>query len=346
MFFKDKKSDGSQVLPLLPLRDLVVFPYMVVPLIVGREKSIAALNEANRAKEEIFLAAQRKARTNDPEPEDIFEYGTTAAIMQMIRLPDGTVKVLVEGRRRAKIERYLNKDDIFRVEITGVDDSIGEGVEIEALMRSVKTAFEHYVKLNKSLPPEMLLQVSATEEPGKLSDTLVPNLNIKLEERQRLLETADPSVRLERLLKFLQSEIEILQVERKIKSRVKKQMEKSQKEYYLNEQMQAIQKELGEKDEFRNELQELEQRIADKDMSEEATDKISRELRKLKLMSPMSAEATVVRNYIDTILSLPWYEYSAERLDIANAARVLDEDTTVSERSRNASSSTWPWRVS
>ncbi len=326
MFFKDRKSDGSQVLPLLPLRDLVVFPYMVVPLIVGREKSIAALNEASRAKEEIFLAAQKKARTNDPEPEDIYEHGTTAAIMQMIRLPDGTVKVLVEGRRRAKVQRYLNKDDIFRVEVAPLDDSIGEDVEIEALMRSVKTAFEHYVKLNKSLPPEMLLQVSATEEPGKLSDTLVPNLNIKLEERQKLLETSDPSVRLERLLKFLQSEIEILQVERKIKSRVKKQMEKSQKEYYLNEQMQAIQKELGEKDEFRNELQELEQRILDKDMSDEATGKITRELRKLKLMSPMSAEATVVRNYIDTILSLPWYEYSAERLDIANAARVLDED--------------------
>ncbi len=326
MFFKDKKTEGSQVLPLLPLRDLVVFPYMVVPLIVGREKSIAALNEASKAKEEIFLAAQRKARTNDPEPEDIFEHGTTAAIMQMIRLPDGTVKVLVEGRRRAKIVRYLNMDDIFRVETIGLDDAVGEGVEIEALMRSVKTAFEHYVKLNKSLPPEMLLQVSATEDPAKLSDTLVPNLNIKLEERQKLLETADPSVRLERLLKFLQSEIEILQVERKIKSRVKKQMEKSQKEYYLNEQMQAIQKELGEKDEFRNELQELEQRIQGKDMSDEATEKVSRELRKLKLMSPMSAEATVVRNYIDTILSLPWYEYSAERLDIANAARVLDED--------------------
>ncbi len=326
MFFKDKKHENNQVLPLLPLRDLVVFPYMVVPLIVGREKSIAALNEAGRAKEEIFLAAQRKARTNDPEPDEIYDCGTIAAIMQMIRLPDGTVKVLVEGRRRARVVRYLNRDDSFRVELEELDDTIREGVEIEALTRSVKNAFEQYVKLNKSLPPEMLLQVSAIEEPSKLSDTLVPQLNIKIEERQKLLEASDPSVRLERLLKFLQSEIEILQVERKIKTRVKKQMEKSQKEYYLNEQMQAIQKELGDKDEFRNELQELEQRILAKSMSDEATEKIRREFRKLKLMSPMSAEATVVRNYIDTILDLPWYEVTTERLDIANAARVLDED--------------------
>ncbi len=326
MFFKDKKHENNQVLPLLPLRDLVVFPYMVVPLIVGREKSIAALNEAGRAKEEIFLAAQRKARTNDPEPDEIYDCGTIAAIMQMIRLPDGTVKVLVEGRRRARVVRYLNRDDSFRVELEELDDTIREGVEIEALTRSVKNAFEQYVKLNKSLPPEMLLQVSAIEEPSKLSDTLVPQLNIKIEERQKLLEASDPSVRLERLLKFLQSEIEILQVERKIKTRVKKQMEKSQKEYYLNEQMQAIQKELGDKDEFRNELQELEQRILAKSMSDEATEKIRREFRKLKLMSPMSAEATVVRNYIDWVLALPWYHFTKDKLDIGEAETILDTD--------------------
>jgi ATP-dependent Lon protease len=329
MFFKDRENQGGQArrtLPLLPLRDLVVFPYMVVPLIVGREKSIAALNEAARHSKEIFLAAQRIARTHDPNPEDIYEYGSFATIVQMFRLPDGTVKVLVKGRSRGRITRFVSTDELLRVEVEAVPEKIQKDVEVEALMRSVKSAFEQYVNLHKGMPPEVLLSISSLDSPSKLSDTLVAQLNFKLEDRQKLIEEADPIARLEQIFRFIQSEIEILQVERKIKSRVKKQMEKTQKEYYLNEQMQAIQKELGEKDEFRNEMQELEARIREKDMSEEALEKVAKELRKLKLMSPMSAEATVVRNYIDAILSLPWYEYTEDSLDIVHAARVLDED--------------------
>jgi len=328
MFFNNKDNPESQrrTLPLLPLRDLVVFPYMVVPLIVGREKSIAALNESARHSKEIFLAAQKVARTHDPGPPDIYEYGSFAKIVQMFRLPDGTVKVLVKGVSRGKITRFLATDEVLRVEVEPVPEEIKKDVEVEALMRSVKAAFEQYVNLHKGMPPEVLLSISSIDAPGKLSDTLVAQLNFKLEDRQKLIEESDPVARLEQIYRFIQSEIEILQVERKIKSRVKKQMEKTQKEYYLNEQMQAIQKELGEKDEFRNEMQELEARIREKDMSEEALEKVAKELRKLKLMSPMSAEATVVRNYIDTILSLPWGEYTEEALDIVAAAKVLDED--------------------
>ncbi len=329
MFFNNRDNQGGQdrrTMPLLPLRDLVVFPYMVVPLIVGREKSIAALNEAARQSKEIFLAAQRVARTHDPRPNDIYQHGSFAKIVQMFRLPDGTVKVLVKGVGRGRIRRFQSTDDILRVEVEAVTEAIEKDVELEALMRSVKDAFEQYVNLHKGMPPEVLISIASIEDPAKLSDTLVAQLNFKLEDRQRLIEESDPVTRLEQIHRFIQSEIEILQVERKIKSRVKKQMEKTQKEYYLNEQMQAIQKELGEKDEFRNELQELEARIREKDMSEEALMKVAKELRKLKLMSPMSAEATVVRNYIDTILSLPWAEYTEDSLDIVAAAKVLDED--------------------
>ncbi|MCB9760823.1 MAG: endopeptidase La [Alphaproteobacteria bacterium] len=330
MFFKDRKGQSSggrrKSIPLLPLRDLIVFPHMVVPLIVGREKSISTLNEAARGDKELFLAAQREARTNNPTPGDIFDHGTFATIMQMLRLPDGTVKVLVEGRQRGRILRYVTTDEMFRVEAEELPENNRVDVELTALMRSVKTCFEQYVKLNKGIPPEMLLTISAIEDPAKLSDTLVAQLNFKLEDRQKLLEETSAGVRLERIYKFIQSEIEILQVERKIKSRVKKQMEKTQKEYYLNEQMQAIRNELGEKDEFRNEVQEIEHRVREKDMSDEARLRCLKELRKLKLMSPMSAEATVVRNYVDTILGLPWNEYTEDRLDIVHAARVLDED--------------------
>jgi len=328
MFFNNRDNpDGPRrTMPLLPLRDLVVFPYMVVPLIVGREKSISALNESARHSKEIFLAAQKVARTHDPGPADIYEYGSFAKIVQMFRLPDGTVKVLVKGVSRGKITRFLATDEVLRVEVEAVPEEIKKDVEVEALMRSVKAAFEQYVNLHKGMPPEVLLSISSIDAPGKLSDTLVAQLNFKLEDRQKLIEESDPVARLEQIYRFIQSEIEILQVERKIKSRVKKQMEKTQKEYYLNEQMQAIQKELGEKDEFRNEMQELEARIREKDLSEEALEKVAKELRKLKLMSPMSAEATVVRNYVDTVLSLPWGEYTEDALDITDAARVLDED--------------------
>src|SRR6185295_14850785 len=327
--FKGKAAAGGVVtreLPLLPLRDLVVFPHMVVPLIVGREKSRAALAAAFEGDKEIFLAAQPVGKTPDPEPDDIYEVGTVATIIQMLRLPDENLKVLVEGRKRARIHRYIESDDFHKVEVSDIAEHSKLDVETEALMRSVRAAFEKYVKLNKGIPPEMLLTVAAIDDPSRLADTLVAHLSFRLEDRQELLETADASERLERILKFVQAEIEILEVEKKIKSRVKKQMEKTQKEYYLNEQMQAIQKELGEKNEFRSELADIENRIAQKKMSEEALDKCTRELRKLKMMSPMSAEATVVRNYIDWVLALPWYEYSEDRLDIAHAARVLDED--------------------
>ena len=330
MFFKDKKPSDTEAptaLPLLPLRDLVVFPYMVVPLIVGREKSIATLDAASESGKKLFLAAQREARTNNPNADDIYEVGTIATIIQMLRLPDGTVKVLVEGNTRGRITRFAESEPCFLVEVEErPDEPTDAAIEGSALLRSVKSSFEQYVKLDKGIPPEMVLTVAAIESASRLADTLVAQLNFKLEDRQELLEESDPTARLERIYKFIQGEIEILQVEKKIKSRVKKQMEKSQKEYYLNEQMQAIQKELGEKDEFRNELHELEARVRDKALSDEAAQRLLKELRKLRLMSPMSAEANVVRTYVDTVLSLPWEEYTEDRLDIHHAARVLDED--------------------
>jgi ATP-dependent Lon protease len=327
MFFKDRRQPSStRALPLLPLRDLVVFPHMVVPLIVGREKSIATLNAAAAKDKTVFLAAQRDPKTTDPSAEDIYEVGTTAVIIQMLRLPDGTVKVLVEGRRRGRIDRFVETDEMFRVEIDDLDETDTADVEGSALIRQVKEAFESYHKLAQNVPPEMLLTVQSIEDPSKLADTLVVHLNFKLPQRQTLLETVAPIKRLEAIYEHIQNETEILQVERKIKSRVKKQMERSQKEYYLNEQMQAIQKELGEKDEFRNELHELETRIAKKDLSDEARSRLIKEMRKLKLMSPMSAEANVVRTYLDVVLGLPWHEYTEDQLDIVHAARVLDQD--------------------
>jgi ATP-dependent Lon protease len=327
LFRNDEKAEAKpRVLPLLPLRDIIVFPHMVVPLFVGREKSIAALEEAQAGEKQILLAAQKKAKTNEPAPEDIFGVGTLGSIIQLLRLPDGTVKVLVEGKQRWRIRRFIPNDRCFQVEAEPVEEPDEKTVELEALMRSVQSTFEAYVKLNKRIPPEMLMSVSTIEDPARLADTIVAHLSLKLTDKQEILEIESPSRRLERLYELMQGEIEILQVEKKIRTRVKKQMEKTQKEYYLNEQMQAIQKELGERDEFKSELQELEEKIKQKKMSKEATLKARKELKKLKMMSPMSAEATVVRNYIDWILSLPWYEYSQDKLDIAEAERILDED--------------------
>ena len=317
-------STGSA--PLLPLRDIIVFPHQVVPLFVGREKSIAALEEAMGNNKEILLAAQKRAKTNDPTPEDIFEVGTIAAIIQLLRLPDGTVKVLVEGKRRVRITEYTSTERFFTVVYEDLVSDAKDGIELEALIRSVQATFESYVKLNKRIPPETLSVVTGIDDPSKLADTIVCYLTLKLPDKQSLLESASPSSRLERLHELMQAEIEILQVEKKIRTRVKKQMEKTQKEYYLNEQMQAIQKELGERDEFKNELQELDERIGKKKLSKEAETRARAELRKLKMMSPMSAEATVVRNYIDWVLALPWEEYTKDNLDIPNAEAVLDED--------------------
>ena len=329
---KDDKDDSDQGMdntvqaPLLPLRDIIVFPHMVVPLFVGRQKSIRALEEASRKQTSIFLASQKDARTNEPSEDDIYPIGTLGSVVQMLKLPDGTVKVLVEGKKRGKIARYLTHPEFFLVEVDELDDVVGQGTEVGAVVREVHSAFENYVKVKKKIPPEMVMSISSIEEPGKLADTIIGHLGIKLEERQVLLETINAGERLEKVLGHMRAEIEILEVERRIRSRVKKQMERSQKEYYLNEQMRAIQKELGEKDEFKNEMQEIEEKIKQKKLSAEAKEKVEKELKKLKMMSPMSAEATVVRNYIDWILSLPWADYTEDKLDITEAERVLEED--------------------
>ncbi|MBN2499057.1 MAG: endopeptidase La [Deltaproteobacteria bacterium] len=316
----------TRVIPLLPLRDIIVFPHMVVPLFVGREKSIKALEESMRHEKEILLAAQLKAKTNDPQPEEIFKIGSLSAIIQLLRLPDGTVKVLVEGRRRARIRKFVETEPFFRVEIEELRERVDNSREIEALMRSIHAAFETYVKLNKKIPPEMIMSTANIDDPIRLGDTVAAHLNLKLSDKQVVLETESALDRLKKLYELMEAEIEILQIEKKIRTRVKKQMERTQKEYYLNEQMSAIQKELGEKDEYKAELQELEERLKKKKMSKEALEKSQKELRKLRLMSPMSAEATVVRNYIDWMISLPWFEDTKDKLDIEEAERILDED--------------------
>ncbi len=325
---EDKR--GPRRVPLLPLRDIVVFPHMVVPLFVGREKSIGALEEAMgkgaSGYKEIFLSAQRKAKTNEPVPEDIFTIGTVGTIIQLLRLPDGTVKVLVEGKRRAAIKRFTQTDGFFTVEIEEIPEVHERSVELDALVREVHATFETYVKLNKRIAPEILISVQTIEDPGQLADTMVGQLQLKLADKQAILEIDSPSKRLSRLYELIKAEIEILQVERKIRTRVKKQMEKTQKEYYLNEQMQAIQKELGDRDEFKNELTELEERSKQKNLSKEAQAKIKKELKKLRMMAPMSAEAAVVRNYVDWVLGLPWGEKTEEKLDVVDAERILDED--------------------
>jgi ATP-dependent Lon protease len=316
-----------QRIPLLPLRDILVFPSTVVPLFVGRDKSIQALEQAMSGSKEILLAAQIKAKTNDPTADDIYRVGTVSVILQLLRLPDGTVKVLVEGQRRARIVDYVQTEEFFMVEAEPLPEPQSTGVENEALIRTVKMAFDNYVRLNKRIPPEMLLSIAQIENESKLADTLVAHLtNLKLQDKQRLLEQTDPRQRLEDLYGFIQSEIEIMRVEKKIRARVKRQMEKTQKEYYLNEQMAAIQKELGDRDDGRAEIMEIENLAKKKKLSEEARDKVNKEIRKLKHMSPMSAEATVVRNYIETVLSLPWNEYTTEKRDINFSRQVLDQD--------------------
>jgi ATP-dependent Lon protease len=314
-------------IPLLPLRDILVFPGTVVPLFVGREKSIQALEEAMGSGKEILLAAQMKAKANDPEKEEIHKVGTLATILQLLRLPDGTLKVLVEGQKRAQIEEFLETQDFFLVSATPLEETPGEGVENEALVRTVKSAFDNYVRLNKRIPPEMLLSISQIDSESKLSDTLVSHMaNLKLQDKQALLEEVDPKKRLETIYGSIQSEIEIMRVEKKIRARVKRQMERTQKEYYLNEQMAAIQKELGEKDDARAEFIDLENQIEDKKLSPEAKEKMTKELKKLRHMSPMSAEATVVRNYMETVLSLPWGEYTEDIRDISYADSILERD--------------------
>lgn len=321
-----QSKDETVKLPLLPLRDLIVFPHMMMPLFVGREKSIAALEEAMSTRSDIVLAAQKDAKINNPEQDEIYSVGTRGTIIQLLRLPDGTVKVLIEGKSRVRLGTYVKSDPFFIVEVEDLKGDEKDEVETSALIRSVKTTFEQYVKLNKRIPPEILMRVSGIEDANELADIIVAQLNLKLEDKQKNLEIVEASKRLEQILNMMTSEIEILEVEKKIRSRVKKQMERSQKEYYLNEQMQAIQKELGEKDDYQAEIQELEAQLKKKKLSKEAHEKVKKEIKKLKMMSPMSAEATVVRNYIDWILALPWAHYSEDRHDLKKAEEILDED--------------------
>ncbi len=327
--YHDQRVPGDffgDLLPLLPLRDIVIFPHMVTPLFVGRPRSISALESAMEKDKTIFLATQKDPKNDDPGQDDIYDVGTIGQVIQMLKLPDGTVKVLVEGKTRGRITRLLDRDDCFFVGCEQLPDSETDSAELQALIRSVNDAFENYVNLSKKVPSEVVASVRGIDQAGRLADTIIAQLNIRIAEKQEILATFDTVERLERLLAIIEREVEILQIEKKIRTRVKNQMERSQKEYYLNEQMRAIQKELGEKDEFKQELRELEEKIGKKRMSREATEKALAELRKLKMMSPMSAEATVVRNYLDWLLALPWKKGTRDRLDIVRAEQVLEAD--------------------
>ena len=312
--------------PMLPLRDVVVFPHMVIPLFVGREKSIKALDDAMESGKQIFLAAQHDAADDDPSPEHIYEVGTVANILQLLKLPDGTVKVLVEGTARAAIVRYVQSEETFEVDAVDINDELIDEREAEVLIRTVITEFEQYVKLNQKIPPEVLTSLSGIEEPGRLADTIAAHLTLRNEEKQKILEYASSRERLEHILGIMESEIDLLQVEKRIRGRVKKQMEKSQREYYLNEQMKAIQNELGEMEDAPNEMDELQKKIEEAGMSKEALDKAESELKKLRMMSPMSAEATVVRNYIDWLVQVPWKKRTRVSKDLAKAESILEGD--------------------
>lgn len=312
--------------PVLPLRDIVVFPHMIVPLFVGREKSVKALEDVMRDDKQILLVSQKNASQDDPTPSDIFSLGTIGTVLQLLKLPDGTVKVLVEGSKRAKILRYKDNKDFFQVYAESINEEMGDPQEIEALSRAVVSQFEQYIKLNKKIPPEVLVSLNQIEDPGKLADTIASHLTVKIPEKQELLEVINVRQRLERVYGFMEGEIDVLQVEKRIRNRVKRQMEKTQREYYLNEQMKAIQKELGENEEGMDEITELEQKIEKTKLSKEAKEKASGELKKLKNMSPMSAEATVVRNYLDWMLSIPWKKYSKVKKNIKQAEKILASD--------------------
>ena len=312
--------------PVLPLRDIVVFPHMIVPLFVGREKSVAALEDVMRNDKQILLVAQKNASQDDPSPKDIYAVGVIGTVLQLLKLPDGTVKVLVEGGARARIVEFRDNPAFFEARAEKIEEDQGAGEEIEALGRSVVGQFEQYVKLNKKVPPEVLVSVSQIDEPGKLADTIASHLSIKLGEKQELLEIGSVKERLERVMALMEGEIGVLQVEKRIRSRVKRQMEKTQREYYLNEQMKAIQKELGEGEDGRDEAAEFEERIKNTKLSKEAREKALAEVKKLRSMSPMSAEATVVRNYLDWMLSIPWKKRTRIKKDIKNAEKILNDD--------------------
>ncbi|MFA5517253.1 MAG: endopeptidase La [Desulfuromonadales bacterium] len=323
----DINPENLAMYPLLPLRDIVIFPYMVAPLFVGRPQSIHALEGAMEKEKIVFLATQKDPKIDEPEPGDIYEIGSLGHIIQMLKLPDGTVKVLIEGKGRGRIRNFTRREECTYVEVETLPDrENASSAETEALLRSVRDAFESYVSLNKKVPPETVSSLTGIADPGRLADTVIAHLNVRISDKQEILAILGPLDRLEHLLTMIEREVEILQIEKKIRTRVKSQMERSQKEYYLNEQMRAIQKELGEKDEFKQEIRSLEEKIEQKKMSKEATDKALGELRKLKMMSPMSAEATVVRNYLDWLVSLPWKNGTRDRLDISRAETILEAD--------------------
>ncbi|WP_250464029.1 endopeptidase La [Microbulbifer litoralis] len=322
----DQPSDTKLEFPLLPLRDVVVYPHMVIPLFVGREKSIDALEEAMRDDKQVLLVAQRQASEDDPGAEDIYRVGTVASVLQLLKLPDGTVKVLVEGSRRVNIANVTEGDGHYRATVEPLETEELPEAEAEALVRSAMTQFEQYVSVSKKVPNEVITSLSGIDEPGRLADTIAAHMSLELPQKQELLETTSVKERLEHLLGLMDSEIDLIQVEKRIRGRVKKQMEKSQREYYLNEQMKAIQKELGEITEEPNEIEELEKKIAESGMSAEAEKKTRAELAKLKMMSPMSAEASVLRSYIDWMLSVPWKKASRVRHDLKKAEEILEKD--------------------
>ena len=328
---KEKSSElidnQMMIRPVLPLRDVVVYPHMVIPLFVGREKSIQALEAAMAEDKQILLVAQKSAEIDDPGTDDIYRIGTLSTILQLLKLPDGTVKVLVEGTHRAHVLQYLGKDGYFSAQIRLEEaPEAGEARELEVITRSLTNLFEQYTKLNKKIPPEVMSSLAGIDEPGRLVDTMAAHMALKIEEKQKILEIADVAERMEYLMALIEGEIDVLQIEKRIRGRVKQQMEKSQREYYLNEQMKAIQKELGDLDEAPNETEELAQKIEKAGMTKEAREKATAELNKLKMMSPMSAEATVVRNYIDWLVQVPWKKRSKVRIDLAKAEAVLEED--------------------
>src|SRR6202158_3323612 len=315
----------SRAYPVLPLRDIVVFPHMIVPLFVGREKSIKALEEVMRSDTFILLATQKNASEDDPATDAIYSVGTLASVLQLLKLPDGTVKVLVEGATRAKVLKYTDRSEYYEADATAIVDDMGDSVEAEAMARSVVTEFENYVKLNKKVSPEVVGVIQQIEDYAKLADTVASHLAVKIPDKQGILETPSVTQRLEKVLGLMESEISVLQVEKRIRTRVKRQMEKTQREYYLNEQMKAIQKELGD-EEGKDELQELEDKIKRTKFSKEEREKATHELKKLRQMSPMSAEATVVRNYLDWLLSIPWNNKSKVKKDLAFAEKTLEGD--------------------
>ncbi|MCL2473886.1 MAG: endopeptidase La [Alphaproteobacteria bacterium] len=320
------QSSGGALHPVLPLRDIVVFPHMVVPLFVGREMSVNALDDVTTDDKQILMLTQRDPSQEDPSSGDLYEFGTIGTVLQMLKLPDGTVKVLVEGVKRARVTQFTSKKEFFQVFAEPVEDFLGNREELDAMMRAVLSQFDQYVRLNKKITPEVLATVNQITDPGKLADTIAAHISLKIADKQGLLETVSVNKRLESIFAYMESEIDVLQVEKKIRSRVKKQMEKTQRDYYLNEQMKAIQKELGEGEDGKNEADEYQKKIIEKKLPKEAKEKAESELKKLRNMSPMSAESTVVRNYLDCITGIPWHERTRVKKDLKGAEKILNEE--------------------